>query len=441
MRTFASLRLAGLPLIIAFAAACGSTVATPTPPSTATPVSTAASATAVATDTPAAGATDTATPAAGTTATSAATATAAPGTRVARAWTHGQTVKQDVLVAPGVGWVRTTTGLWQTTNDGATWLDAYPHRLIASTIRGFTALDANHALLAAVDVGPATSTYYVWYTGDAGLTWRYAALPPIPHDVHSPGCVPGDFCGQPGDPPASLDFVDPSTAFASISMRQGIDGLQTYLFGTTNSGATWTARAFTPALLPIGPDPTERVQFQTATTGVVGAAYELDSTTTGWGHWSARLIADSWVYPTIYFVSSAYWVADEGLEYGTVAYHYAVSTNHGASWVDHTSSVPGLAGLDGAQVHFLSATEWIGTCQTGTGISHTPAPSTTIYTTDGGAHWAMYDHQPFNSSIASFIDSNHGWAGPSDPLVDGAALTTRVYTTSDRGLTWHLITP
>jgi hypothetical protein len=55
---------------------------------------------------------------------------------------------------------------------------------------------------------------------------------------------------------------------------------------------------------------------------------------------------------------------------------------------------------------------------------------------DGGAHWAMYGPQPFGGSIAKFIDANHGWTGPNDQVA-----THNLYTTSDRGLTWHLITP
>jgi hypothetical protein len=352
---------------------------------------------------------------------------------------RGQTVKEDVLVGPGVGWVLTTTGLWQTTNDGATWINAYPRRLIASAIRGLGALDANHALLAAVDEGPTTSTYYIWHTSDAGLTWAYAALPPIRHDPHT-GCAPGDFCGRPGDPAASFDYVDANTAFVTIGMGEGFDGMHSYIFGTTDGGLHWTPRAWAPSLLPLGPDPIERVQFHTPTMGVVQGGHEIASTTTGWGHWNDRLFStDAFPNPTVYFLSPDYWVADLGLDYGTVHYWYATTTNHGVTWVNHTSNVPGLAGLSEAQVHFLSPTVWIGTCSTLPGF--VTGPSTTIYTVDGGAHWAMYGHQPFNGSVATFIDSNHGWAGPSDPLRSGAPYTTKLWTTTDRGLHWTLITP
>jgi len=135
------------------------------------------------------------------------------------------------------------------------------------------------------------------------------------------------------------------------------------------------------------------------------------------------------------FISSSDWRVGGGLDYGTVHYLYATSADHGASWVQHSTSVPGLAGLSDAQLTFLSSTEWIGTCMTSGGSS------TTVYTTDGGVHFAMYGAQPFNGSNATFIDSNHGWAGPINPTLDSGTLATKIWTTSDRGLHWTLITP
>ncbi len=344
-------------------------------------------------------------------------------------------------MSAAAGWVYTNRGVWQTVDDGTSWVNATPPHLIVAKIRGIGALDANRALLAVVDVGTSTSTYYIWRTTTAGASWTYTALPPIPHDVHSPSCMPGDFCGQPGDPPASIDFVDPSTAFVSISMREGIDGQHTYIFGTSDGGVHWSARTFVHPLLPVGPDPLANVEFATPTTGVLIAAEEFESTTTGWGHWTDRLLDSVWDVPHVYFLAPDLWIADKGLEVGTVNAHYAISTNQGASWVDHTTAVPGLPGLGGARLTFLSATEWIGTARTAVSGSSL-GPSTTIYTADGGAHFAMYGHEPFNSAIATWVDRDHGWAGPSDPAIDGTTpLTTRLYATVDRGLHWQLITP
>lgn len=92
-------------------------------------------------------------------------------------------------------------------------------------------------------------------------------------------------------------------------------------------------------------------------------------------------------------------------------------------------------GLIDASVQFLSATEWIGYCDT----SPSPGvynPPTTIYTADGGTHWAQYGPQPFVGSAPVFVDSNHGWTGPAGQLT-GVGL----YSTSDRGLHWRLLTP
>lgn len=419
--------LVSIALVFVVAAGCGSATATPTP------VSTVAGATA----TPGGIPTDTPTPTAALpTATPtppvapAAASPAAPAARVA--WTRGQTVKQDVLVAPGIGWVLTNRGLYQTLNDGSTWANAYPHGLIASSVRGLGAFDANHAMLAAVDVGHSTSTYYIWHTSNTGASWAYTALPPIPHDIACSGCV-----YQPGDPAATFDSVDANTAFVGIDMRSGIDGLNTYMFETTNGGSTWTALTYVPSLVSGGPNPPVRIQFWTARTGVAEAQNEISSSTTGWGHWTDRLLPTAnYSTPAISFLSSTYWAADEGLEDGTVHYTYALSSDQGASWTDHQVDVPGIANLHGATIRVITPLIWIGTEQTSNSGGSTMGPATTIYTIDGGSHWAMYGTQPFNGSVATFTDANHGWAGPNYQVA-----THSLYATTDRGLHWHLITP
>lgn len=444
MSLHASLRrrpgFAVLPLIGLLVAACSSSAATPTTVPTATPAATAA-VTAAPTDTPTAAPTDTSIPAPSATGSAAPTSaptsapTPTPAARVA--WVHGQTVKQDVLAAPGIGWVLTTTGLWQTIDDGVSWANAYPHSLLAGTIRGLGALDASHALLAAVDVGHSTSTYYIWRTSDAGRTWVYTALPPITHDVLMTPCAPGDFCGQPGDPPATFDYVDANTAFVTIQMHSGVDGLSNNIFETTNGGATWVTRSFDATLLSSGPTPGVRVQFMTPSIGVAEAQGEAGSTTTGWGHWTYRLFpTGNNATPDISFISSTNWAADEGIDYGTVNDHYAVSHDGGATWVDHQYDVPGVANLAGARIRFLSSLVWIGTVQTSSGGGYATGPATTIYTVDGGVHFATYGLQPFNGSTAAFIDADHGWTGPNDLIP-----TAKLYSTSDRGLHWRLLTP
>jgi photosystem II stability/assembly factor-like uncharacterized protein len=64
-----------------------------------------------------------------------------------------------------------------------------------------------------------------------------------------------------------------------------------------------------------------------------------------------------------------------------------------------------------------------------------PGSAQTIYTTDGGAHWALEGPQPLDGSIATFIDASHGWTAP----IDGGA--ARLYSTSAGGRTWRLLTP
>jgi len=375
--------------------------------------------------------------AAGTAAT--ATGTAAPaGASAAPAargpWVTGQTVKQDILTSPGKGWVLTTTNLWQTTDDGVSWANAYPHGLIASKIRGLGALDANHAFLAAADVHTSTTQYYIWRTTDAGRSWRYVALPATPHD---PG-VPADPSNPRGpDPQVNFDFIDANNAYLWFGMPSGTDGMNNFVYQTTNGGSSWTAKTYTfpdPGLTSPG---TYRFQFETAHTGVAEYENVISSTTTGWGHWTHRtLSADNYQYAPISFLSSTWWAADGSLDYSTVHYHYSVSSDQGASWTDHTSSVPGIAGVAGATVKFLTPLQWIGTDQSaGTGYG-TSGPSQTIYTVDGGVHWALEGAQPFDGSVATFVDATHGWSGPNYQVA-----TSRLYSTSDSGRTWRLLTP
>ena len=411
-------RLTGLALVALLVAACGTATSTPTPAPTPTGAPGA-----TATDT--AAATDTATATVGGPAST-------PAPRVA--WVHGQTVKQDVLVSAGTGWVLTTTGLWQTIDDGVSWANAYPHSLIASKIRGLGAFDANHALLAVADVATTTTTYYLWHTANAGLTWAYTALPAMPHD----DLTPCDACfSQLGDPLATFDYVDANTAFVSVGMLRGADGRINYIYQTTDGGVTWVPRSYDPTLLGSISTPPIRVQFSTATTGVAEFDNVISSTTSGWGHWTTRrLPTEDYGEPTVCFLSSTYWFADEGLAVGTVHYTYAISPDQGNSWVDHQSSVPGIALLTGATVRAITPLIWIGTERTSNSSGYHDGPATTVYTVDGGAHWAMYGTQPFNGSVATFVDADHGWAGPT-----AEAPTAKLYSTSDRGLTWRLLTP
>jgi photosystem II stability/assembly factor-like uncharacterized protein len=429
LRTLAAL----LPIAV-LVAACGSSAATPT----SSPADTVAGASASPVDT----ATATAVPT--DTATAFATALASPTGPAATpapraAWVHGQTVKFYDLVKPGKGWVYTNRGVWQTIDDGATWANATPPRLIVSKIRGLGALDADHALLAVVDVVPGTSTYYIWRTTNAGLTWVYTALPGIPNEVPASPCAPGDFCGGPGDPTATFDYVDANTAFVYIDMRTGFDGLNTYLYETTDAGATWTPRTYEPPDPPTASGSAYRVQFMTPNIGVAEFEDQISSTITGWGHWTHRhLPTTDFAEPRIDFLSETKWYGDLGIGYdpGSVIYKYTISTDQGRFWTNYTSSVPGIANLYDAHVQFLGPLEWIGTELTAT--TSAVGPSQTIYTTDGGHHWALEGAQPFNASRAFFVDATHGWTGPNDYTGTGSP---GLYSTSDGGRTWRLLTP
>jgi hypothetical protein len=434
-----ALRLGAIPLTLLLVSACGSGIATfPPVPGTAGPTT---ATTAVDTAGATAAETAAATPGPGETASPTPpylppppppptdASTAAPAGR--SAWSSGQTIKGWKLVGPGVGWVYTNSGVWETDDDGATWANATPARLIVSKIRGFAAIDGSNALMALGDVGATTTTYYIWRTRNAGHTWTYVSLPPMEHDTSCAGCSPP----APSDPTASIEFVDTNTAFVVITMHRGFDGYQNYIYGTSNGGGSWTRLTWTPALMPDGAGPELQVHFASASVGVVTSTDVIASTTSGWGHWNERrLPTDRFGVWDVQFLPGA-WYINQSIEEGTYHYWYAVSTNNGLTWVDHSTNVPGFSGTSGARVRFLSATEWIGTEMTYSGTLPNEGPARTIYTSDGGVHWVQYGLQPLNGPAAAFVDSNHGWIGP-DLFYPG----TRLYTTSDRGLHWRQIT-
>jgi hypothetical protein len=432
-----TLRLGAIPLTLLLVAGCGSSTATfPPMPGTATATGTGtgtAADTAAATSTPTLATGETASPTPPYLPPPPPPPTDAPATATVgrSAWTAGQTIKGWKLIAPGVGWVYTNQGVWETDDDGATWADATPAHLIVSKIRGLAALDGINALMALGDVGATTTTYYIWRTHDTGHTWSYVALPPMEHDTSCAGCDPA----APGDPTASIAFVDTNTAFVVITMHRGFDGYQTYIYGTSNGGGSWTRLTWSPAIMLGGPGPDVEVHFASASVGVVTSQDVITSTTTGWGHWTERrLPTDRFGAWDVQFLPGT-WYVNQAVDPGTVHYWYAVSTNNGLSWVDHSTNLPGFSGLSGARVKFLSTTEWIGTAMTYSGTLPNEGPAWTIYTVDGGVHWAQYGNQPLNGPAAAFVDSNHGWIGP-DLFYPG----TRLYSTNDRGLTWRQIT-
>jgi hypothetical protein len=361
---------------------------------------------------------------------------AAPATALTRGpWVRGQTVIEDFLVAPYQGWVRTNRGVYQTLDDGATWATVTPPHLIVSKMRGLGALDANHALLAVADVTRTTTTYYIWRTTDGGASWAYVALPAIRHAVScgtDRNCVPGT-----ADAGASIDYVSAGVAFLTLPFYQDIEGVYSFIYETVDGGQTWTRLNFPGGDLYSGGN-APQIHFASATAGVVISGGDANSTSTGWGHWTTRQITDMsadnpWVDLTPSLVDSSHWYISGQIDTtGTLT--YAFSSDQGRTWVRRSCSGLYVAGIEDVTVRFIDDINWVASVVTGDGFHS--GPSYTFMTGTAGAYWSNMGPQAAVGSRALFLDLVHGWAGPTENVS-----TNRLYTTTDHGVTWQLITP
>jgi len=424
------LRLVGLAVVLLMVAGCGSTVPTLPPLDTASPSAVV--------ETPSAGSSDVTPAAESPSASSSGASPTASGTPVALRtalprgpWVAGQTVLEDRLVAPYQGWVTTNRGVYQTLDDGTTWANATPPHLIVSKIRGLGALDANHALLAVSDVTSSSTTYYIWRTTDGGANWAYVALPAIRHAVScgtDRNCVSG-----PGDTGAAFNYVNAGVAFLTLPFYQDIEGVYSFIYETVDGGATWTRLSFPGGDLYTGGN-APQVFFSSATSGVVISGGDAFGTSSGWGHWTDRQIMDMsgdnpWVDLTPSLVDDTHWFISGQIDtHGTLT--YAFSSDQGRTWVQRTCGGLNVAGIDDVTVRFIDSINWVASVMVETG------PAYTFMTGDGGANWTNMRRQPVVGSQALFLDLVHGWAGPSENVP-----TNRLYTTTDHGMTWRLITP
>jgi hypothetical protein len=161
------------------------------------------------------------------------------------------------------------------------------------------------------------------------------------------------------------------------------------------------------------------------------------STSSGWGHWIVREIMDPatdfWTDMTPSLVDSSHWYISGQIDAsGTLT--YAFSADQGQTWVRRTCGGLYVAGVEDVAVHFIDAINWVASVATG-GDSST-GDTYTFMTGTAGASWSPMGPQAVVGSRALFLDLVHGWAGPSENVP-----TDRLYSTTDHGVTWRLITP
>lgn len=235
----------------------------------------------------------------------------------------------------GVGWAADGTGIYLTTDQGASWRTITPPNLshggVSEHIGSMDAVGQSDLWLALEDV-PGLVPYSQSADGsdrgggidrstDGGRTWAFSALP---------GCL--QVCG--GD--LTVSFVDPEHGFAT--MGPGLSG-PTMLFATYDGGATWTR---------FGTSAGAQIEFTSTVDGwALTGPGSLYRTTDGGVSWSPALgLPSSYQYALPTFFSTQTGVVLSNPENApTQPTSVYVTDDGGLTWTAH--EVPIIAGLAG----------------------------------------------------------------------------------------------
>ena len=333
------------------------------------------------------------------------------------------------------GWFRGSLGggmnksyptIYRTQNGGQTWsrmMDPYTDfELLSFSKTGMAFSDSSYGWVTRDSRGVEWGVY-VQVTEDGGATWTSIALPE-PSDA--PGLYEGGgWCGA--YYPELTSYGRGSLVSTCEQVEDGETFYRTYLYTTTNGGATWTYQNMPPGEL-----------FRFPGTLVV-AGRTIYQSTDGGDNWNRMSTVD--FYPGEYsFVDPMNgWVMvtwedgrqdlmrtrDGGATWTPTTFALSMSRSTGAELTDIVLSYVSMA--DAAQGWAIGA--------------RTGENDRILFTADGGMRWI--DVTPPESllagggevgALAYFLDADHAWVTFSEPYSTPSEVA--IWHTSDGGESW-----
>ncbi|MEO7664967.1 MAG: hypothetical protein ABIV26_07545 [Candidatus Limnocylindrales bacterium] len=332
------------------------------------------------------------------------------------------------LASDAVGWVWAKTGVYRTSDMGATWVKVLPIELQVAVV-----LDANTMYgVSAVEPGHVT----INATHDGGATWTSSVI------------------NEPAAP--MLSFRDPMTGSATFVPEDPNAPSRSDLnvYATTDGGRAWTGpTAGTDAVTSPGFNKIQGRDGNVLWLSNGKADNEpfdnrLALSVTGGVTWASGFFPDDSIAPAgvlkwplaVWQGAGDHIVLALGIDGGTTAVYD--SNDAGKTWNLKKSWPQPLRG--DFQVHLLSDETW---------ILAAPNGSEVWSTTDGGGTWRRtVNASPVALGGSSFASPDRGWASlylcvdptltfGGYPKCKGTGVKTELRSTTDGGATWTTIVP
>jgi photosystem II stability/assembly factor-like uncharacterized protein len=263
-------------------------------------------------------------------------------------WSHDRRTRDMVFLNTSNGLMSSSSGLYQSTDSGQTWININPNNVVGS----FHFYDLSE--------GWGCSGNKQYSTSDGGLTWitDYSSL--TESWLHG------------------LDFVDEQNGWAV--------GYGGEIIHTTDGGDTWQKQISNTT------NQLRNVEFWDDDIGwIVGWGGVTLRTTNGGNLWQKLILDDDYYLETTSFVSPL-----EGWLVSRSAGFVLHTTDGGVSWINQTT--PHLGRLFG--VYFINSQYgWIASDR-----------GEVYRTTNGGDSWALQEYDPDDAfGTIVFVDSLTGW--------------------------------